>query len=307
MNRAALGLAVLARGLACSLGAQAPPAPAAKPADILRRQFEAALQEVAGKVDGVASYTVVDLTTGDRFARYPDLVLPTASTIKLAVLYELFKQADEGALKLDTALPLDRRLAVAGGPGLFYLGTPTLALRDYATMMVMLSDNTATNVLIRTLGMDAIGRRLNGLGLTRTRLRRLMLDLEAAKRGDENVSTAGEVAQLLEAFYRGTGLKPKSRDEALAMLKVEKGEQTPLQRGLPEGVEAACKPGELEGVRVDAGIVFAKNRPYVFSMMTSYLENDKRGESAIEEASRLAYQYFSRLGAGTEYGRLIGR
>jgi beta-lactamase class A len=307
MKRAVLGPAILALGLACTLGAQAPPAAGARPADILRRQFDVRLQEIAGKVDGVASYTIVDLTTGDRLTRYTDVVLPTASTIKLAVLYELFRQADEGTLKLDATLPLDRRLAVAGGPGLFYLGTPTLSLRDYATMMVMLSDNTATNVLIRTLGMDAIGRRLTALGLTRTRLRRLMLDLEAAKRGDENVSTAGEIAQLLEAFYRGTGLKPKSRDEALAMLKVEKGEPTPLQRGLPEGVEAACKPGELEGVRVDAGIVFAKNRPYVFSMMTSYLEDDERGEAAIAEASRLAYQYFFRLGAGTEYGRLIGR
>lgn len=307
MNRAVLGFVVLALGLACPLRAQVPPGPSARPADILRRQFDIGLQELAGKVDGVTSYAIVDLTTGDRFVRYPDVMLPTASTIKLAVLYELFKQADEGTLELDTTQPLDRRLAVAGGPGLFYLGTPTLALRDYATMMVMLSDNTATNVLIRTLGMDAIGRRLTGLGLTRTKLRRLMLDLEAAKRGGENVSTAGEIAQLLEVFYRGGGLKPRSRDEALAMLKVEKGERTPLQRGLPEGVEAACKPGELEGVRVDAGIVFAKNRPYIFSMMTSYLEDDERGESAIEEASRLAYRYFFRLGAGTEYGRLIGR
>jgi beta-lactamase class A len=307
MKRVVFGLVVLALCLVRSLDAQAPPAPGTRPGDILRRQFESRLQDMTAEVDGVASYTIVDLTTGDRFARYADVVLPTASTIKLAVLYELFKQADEGTLKLDAAMPLDRRLAVPGGPGLFYLRTPTLALSDYATMMVMLSDNTATNVLIRTLGMDAIGRRLTGLGLTRTKLRRLMLDLDAAKRGDENVSTAGEIAQLLEAFYRGTGLKPERRDEALAMLKVEKGELTPLQRGLPEGVEAACKPGELEGVRVDAGIVFAKNRPYVFSMMTSYLADDERGESAIEEASRLAYQYFFRLGTGTEYGRVIGR
>jgi beta-lactamase class A len=301
------GLVVLALGFVRALGAQAPPPPGPRPADILRRQFEARLQEIAAKVDGVASYTIVDLATGDRFTRYADVVMPTASTIKLAVLYELFKQADEGTLKLDATKPLDRRLAVPGGPGLFYLSSPTLALRDYATMMIMLSDNTATNVLIRTLGIDAIGRRLIGLGLTRTSLRRLMLDLEAARRGDENVSTAGEIAQLLEAFYRGSGLRRASRDEALAMLKVEKGERTPLQRGLPEGVETACKPGELEGVRVDAGIVFVKNRPYVFSMMTSYLEDDERGESAIEEASRLAFQYFFRLGTGTEYGRLIER
>jgi beta-lactamase class A len=307
MRRGLLPVLVFALGLARSAAAQAPPAAGAGPAEILRRQFDARLQETAGRVDGVAGYTIVDLTSGDRFARYPDAVLPTASTIKLAVLYELYKRSDEGTLNLETAVPLDRRLAVAGGPGLFYLGTPTLSLRDYAAMMVMLSDNTATNVLINSLGMDAINTRMRGLGLVNTRLRRLMLDLGAARRGDENVSTAGEIARLLEAFYAGSGLKPGSRDEALAMLKVEKGERSPAQRGVPEGVEVACKPGELEGVRVDAAIVFVKNRPYVFSMMTSFLENDERGESMIEEASRLAYLYFSRLGAGTEYGRLIGR
>jgi beta-lactamase class A len=163
MNRGLLPVVVLALGLARAAAAQAPPVP--RPADILRRQFDARLQAIAERVDGVASYTIVDLTTGDRFTRYPDVVLPTASTIKLAVLYELFRQSDDGRLKLQAALPLDRRLAVAGGPGLFYLGTPTLSLREYATMMVMLSDNTATNVLIRTLGMEAVNSRTRGLGL----------------------------------------------------------------------------------------------------------------------------------------------
>ena len=160
MKRGLLPVLALALGLARSAAAQATPPAGAGPAEILRRQFDARLQDIAGRVDGVAGYTIVDLTNGDRFTRYPDAVLPTASTIKLAVLYELYKRSDEGTLTLETALPLDRRLAVAGGPGLFYLGTPTLSLRDYATMMVMLSDNTATNVLIKTLGMDAITGRM---------------------------------------------------------------------------------------------------------------------------------------------------
>ncbi len=307
MSRRVLPVAVLALALARATGAQTAPAPRALPADLLRRQFDTRLQEIADRLDGVASYTVVDLTSGDRFTRNPDIVMPTASTIKLAILYELWKQADEGTIAPGATVPLDRRMAVGGGPGLFYLGTPTLSLKDYATMMVMLSDNTATNVLIRTLGMDRINSRLRGLGLVDTRLRRLMLDLEAARRGEENVSTAAELARLLAVFQKGEGLSPASRDQALAMLEVEKGSPPPIQRGVPGGVVVACKPGELEGVRVDAAIVFAKNRPYILTMMTSFLEDEARGESIIEDASRLAYQYFARLGAGTEYGRLIGR
>lgn len=298
----------LALAAAVPAACQTAPAPGAQPAGILRTQFDQALRGIADHVNGIASYAVVDLTSGDRFTRLPDLVLPTASTIKLTLVYELFRQADEGRLSLDTMLALDRRVAVAGSGVLYNLGTVTLSLRDYAKLMVLLSDNTATNVLIRTLGMDAVNGRMRGLGLANTALRRLMLDLDAARQGQENVSTAAELARLLEILYKGQGLSKPGRDGAIGMLKEpNEAKVTPLTRGVPPEVEVASKPGELEGVRVDAGIVFAKNRPYIFSMMTSYLQDDDRGAAAIEEASRLAYQYFARLGAGTAYGRLIGR
>jgi hypothetical protein len=74
---------------------------------------------------------------------------------------------------------------------------------------------------------------------------------------------------------------------------------------LPPDVEAADKSGELDGVRVDAGIVFAKNRPYVFSVMTAFLKDETEGERAIEDLSRAAYEYFSRLGAGGALGRFF--
>src|SRR5207247_2638411 len=103
---------------------------------------------------------------------------------------------------------------------------------------------------------------------------------------------------------KGEGLTSSSRDEAIALLKKPKTSR--LRKGLPSGVEAADKPGELEGVRVDAGIVFAKNRPYILCVMTTYLKDEAEGERAIEDASRAAYEYFSRLGAGGLYGRQIG-
>ncbi len=277
-----------------------------RPASLLRQQTAARLQDAARRVDGVVGYSIVDLTSGERFEWQPDVVLPTASTIKLAILYELAHAVDEGRLKLDDTRALDRKRAVPGGL-LYEMGTPALSLRDYAVAMAVLSDNTATNVLIELLGMEAITARMRGLGLKDTRLRRYMIDLEAAKRGNENVSTPGDIARLLETFHRGTGLTPASRDEALTILKKEKVPLSALAKGLPAGIEVANKPGELEGVRVDAGIVYAKNRPYIFSAMTSFLLEDEAGDRAIEELSRVAYGYFSRMGAATEYGRQIGR
>ncbi len=271
----------------------------------LRTKLEHRLQDIAAHVDGVMGYAVVDLTSGDRLGRLEHEAFPTASTIKLAIVYELFRQIDEGTVRLDRTIVLDRSKAVGGSGVLVEMGTPTLSVRDYATLMVIVSDNTATNVLIDLLGMDRIAARMTALGLTGTRLRRHMADVAAARRGDENVSTPAELVALLEAFVKGTGLSASSRDEALALLKKPKASR--LRRSLSSGVEAADKPGELEGVRVDAGVVFAKNRPYIFCAMTTYLKDEAEGERAIEDASRAAYDYFSRLGAGLQYGRQVGR
>jgi len=275
------------------------------PATELKAKFEHRLQEISTHVDGVMGYAVLDLTSGDRFVHLDREVFPTASTIKLAIVYEIFKQVDEGTVRLDQTITLDRKQAVGGSGVLFAMGTPTLSVRDYATLMVMLSDNTATNVLIDLVGMDNVTRRMAGLGLGATKLRRHMIDLAAARRGDENVSTPSEIVRLLEVFSKGEGLTASSRADAIALLKKPKSSR--LRKALPPGVETADKPGELEGVRVDAGIVFAHNRPYILCVMTTYLTNEAEGERAIEEAARAAYEYFSRLGDGGLYGRQVGK
>src|SRR5580765_3154638 len=279
---------------AASAGAQPPPAlPAA-----LRASFERRVQEIATRVDGVVGYTILDLTTGERIAHLGGETFPTASAIKLAIVYELFQQAAEHRINLEETMTLDRRQAVGGTGVLVEMGTPTLSIRDYAVLMVTLSDNTATNVLIDRLGIDRIAARLQGLGLSGTKLRRHMMDTGAARRGDENVSTPDELAKLLRAMN-------ETMPDAIALLK--KPKENRLRKGLPEGVASADKSGELEGVRVDAGVVYAKNRPYVLCVMTTFLKDEAEGERAIEEISRVAYEYFSRLGAGGVLGRLNGR
>jgi beta-lactamase class A len=272
-------------------------------APALREALQRQLEADAAALDGVAGYTVVDLTTGERFGRLQDEVFPTASTIKLAILYELFKQHEEGKVPLDEPRPLDRRHAVGGSGVLQELSAPAMPLRDYATLMVVLSDNTATNVLIDALGMQNITARMAALGLTQTKLRRRMIDLEAARRGDENVSTPAEIARLLEVIYRGSGLTNESQAGALAILK--KSKSTPLRRGVPPAVSVAGKPGSLEGVAVDAGIVYLERRPYVLSMMATYLKEDAAGSVTIERGSRRVFDYFNRLARSSEYGRRI--
>jgi len=277
------------------------------PAAELRARFGKRVQEIASRVDGVVGYSIVDLTSGERVGHLENATFPTASAIKLAIVYELFKQAEEGAVRFEETMTLDRRQAVGGTGVLIEMGTPTLSIRDYAVLMVTLSDNTATNVLIDRLGMDRIAARMQGLGLSGTKLRRRMMDTAAARRGDENVSTPDELVRLLQAMYGpASGQGPAGRyqmDAAIELL--EKPKENRLRKGLPQGVASADKSGELEGVRVDAGIVFAKNRPYALCVMTTFLKDEVEGERAITEISRVAYEYFSRLGSGGVLGRTI--
>ncbi|MCX6551926.1 MAG: class A beta-lactamase-related serine hydrolase [Acidobacteria bacterium] len=274
------------------------------PATQLKSQAAAALERIAGAVDGVVGYCGIDLTNGDRFERAAAQVFPSASTIKLGILYELMKREDEGTLKLDDTIRLDRARAVPGGI-LYELGTPVLSLRDYANVMVIESDNTATNVLISHLGMDKVTARLSQAGLANTKLRRYMIDLDAAKRGNENVTTPAELASILEMFYKGTGLAPASQAEALAILK--KPKDSPIRSAVPQEIPVASKTGALEGVRADTAIVYAKNRPFVFVAMTTFLGDEAAGDKAIEEMARTAYWYFERLGAASDTGRLLYR
>lgn len=292
---AALAPAVLAP---TPVGAQAPPPPATLH-DVFARQ----LQSIAEGLDGVMGYTVVDLTNGDRFERLADREFPTASTIKLAILYELFVQADAKRVDLDRPFPLPASARVGGDGVLKELSAPSLPLRDYATLMALVSDNTATNALIDVLGMPAVDARMDALGLKTVRLRRRMMDTAAAREGKENVASPRELAALLDTIRQGTGLTPASREAALDILTREKS--TALTRGLPEGTRVASKPGSLDGVRADTGIVFVEKRPYLFVAMCAWLADDVAGERAIEAASRAAYAYFSRLAQGGAYGRMI--
>jgi beta-lactamase class A len=269
-------------------------------ADALRQQFASRLETIAASADGVVGYVVVDLTSGERFTRLEREPFPTASTIKLAVLYELLKQADEGKVSLDQAAPLDRTRAVPGGL-LYELTRPSLSPRDLAVAMILQSDNTATNVLIDRAGMAAVNARMQTLGLTGTLLRRHMIDTDAARRGEENVATPADLARLLQVFHAGEGLSPASKATALEILK--KFKRTPVRSGVPDDIPVASKNGELDGVRADAGIVYVEGRPYVFVAMATYLGDAPQPSAALEALARASYEYFSRRATISAYGR----
>jgi beta-lactamase class A len=272
---------------------------------VLWQKLEANINDVYHGLDGVLGVAILDLSSGQKFLLHGDDVFPQASSIKVAVLAELYRQAQAGKLKLTDlytvqATDLVPDSTIMGG---LTPGVTRITLSDLATMMIAVSDNSATNVLINRVGMENVNALMDSLGLAHTRLRRKMMDLKAASEGRENISTPAEMMTLLEDLYRGKVLNKEMTADFFVMLSTPKNSFIP--RDLPEGSKIANKPGELEGVRNDSGVVFVENRPYVICVMTTYLHRERDGEEAIAKISAAAYRMFDRLARASEYGRVV--
>src|SRR5881275_1374766 len=280
--------------------------------DLLWKKLEARVAETADRIDGVMGVAILDLTDGRILLHNADRVFPTASSIKIAILLELYRQDQEahsGAKEksqLDDNYTFDPKDLVEDSRIMAGLtpGVTRVTNRDLAQFMVAVSDNAAANILIDRVGKDNVNAMLHGLGLTKTMLRRKMIDIAAARRGDENVSTPQEMARLLEMIYKGKALNQELTGDLIKQLKTLKKDSY-LSYELPADVELADKPGSLDGVRTDSGIVFARNRPFAISVMTAYDRDEKAAESAISEVALEAFRYFEMRGKTSEYGRVL--
>jgi len=285
--------------------AQTPPNTAAAEQQLLWQKLESTINDVDHNLDGVLGVAILDVSSGKKFLLHADEVFPQASSIKIAVLAELYRQAQTGKLKLTDLYTVQASDLVADSDimGGLTPGVTRITLRDLATMMVAVSDNSATNVLIDRVGMENVNALMDSLALPHTRLRRKMMDLKAAGEGRENISTPAEMMTLLEDIYRGKVFNPEMTADFFKALSTHK--ESFIPRDWPEGLKIANKPGELEGVRNDSGVVFVENRPYVICVMTTYLRHEREGEEAIKKISAAAYFMFDRLARASEYGRVM--
>lgn len=220
----------------------------------------------AERLPGQISVWYEDLTSGEVHAYNAEQPLIAASVIKLFIMAEAFAQFESGSLRRDEEFAVEPAAKMPSCGALTYLhdGIRVTAL-DLVTLMIILSDNTATNLLIDRLGIDAINRRIKQIGAEGCRLNRKLFDAEASSRGIENYITASGVAKLLRMIWKEELVSPSASREMLAILKNQR-----LNGKIPFFLDCpiAHKTGEDSGITHDAAIVLS-DRPFLLTVFSN--------------------------------------
>lgn len=228
----------------------------------------------------------------------PDTPQKAASTIKIAILIALFRAIDDGSLALADRRMLRAADKVAGSGVLkaFDDGLP-LTLHDLAHLMIAISDNTASNMLIEAVGLPAVNAALDILGATSSVLGRKFYGRAALPGEPENLTTARDLARLLAAILGDRAASPAScaamRDYLRGQTHLDR-----LARRLPESVPFAGKTGTLTGTALDAGIIFAPGRPLIVAAIATELPDPYAAEETMGQLA---------LAAAREWGGLLSR
>ncbi|OFX28413.1 MAG: hypothetical protein A2Z07_12730 [Armatimonadetes bacterium RBG_16_67_12] len=238
---------------------------------------------------------------------------PAASTIKLPILYEVFRQAGECRFTLTDPMTL-RAEDIVPGSGILKDLTPGLALpiRDLATLMIVISDNTATNMLIDLVGLDAVNGSCEALGLTGTVLAfKLFRGPDGAPR---NRSTPVDLGRLMTGVAGHAVLTPPACDEVLAILGRQHFTDLITRRltefdgfleaGKAPRVAVASKSGSIRGTRNDVGLVSARGQRYVVAMMSKgcadeRFYHDNEAAVLLPRVSAAIYRHFVETGQAT--------
>jgi beta-lactamase class A len=231
----------------------------------------------------------------------PDRPFHAASTMKVPVMIELYRQARSGALGLDDTLPIRNqfRSIVDGSPYALSEGDDsdkeiyaavgsTLSLRQLCEAMIVTSSNFAANLLIDKLGADRIQRTVAALGADGMRVRRGVEDQKAFDKGLNNTTTARGLLILLDKLANGRAVDPSADAEMVNILKRQKFNDA-IPAGLPPGITVAHKTGTITRIHHDAGIVYA-SRPYVLVVLVRGLDDQKQSAELIARLSRLAFE-----------------
>lgn len=286
-----------------------------------------AIQDFTAHTGGVVGVAAKHLETGEHVSHNADTVFFTASTLKLPLLVELYRQVDAGIIDVNERIDLTDALRVPGSGVLKELAAglqPTV--HDLAMLMIIISDNTATDILYNRVGGDNINNTMRQLGLTHTHIpmpcrellysitgldvehpahtyqlasdrlkkREFVLEGDGFSEEKSDVSSPNDMCHLLELIYEGDILSSQSREAVLDILKRQQL-STVIPHALPSGTVVAHKTGSYHSVRCDVGIVFSLTGPYTVAIMAKQITDGDRlsVDASLAAISRAVYDAFT--------------
>ena len=253
---------------------------------IYKNQIEKIISNV--KVQVCVSFYDLDLKKS--FSINGDKKVLSASLIKILIMATVMKNIKENKLSLEDKISITENMKTNGDGILKELSAEhKFSIKELITLMIILSDNQATNILIDIVGMENINILAQELELKQTVLERKMMDNVARKNGKDNYCCADDIALLLKMIFEKNLIDEKSSDLMLEILsKQQQGER--LQRYLPDDIKIAHKCGDLKNVENDAGIIWTRSKKYILVVLVSFVKNNLEAKQIIGEISRYIYK-----------------
>lgn len=271
--------------------------------DALEKKLRESLKAYPNATVGVA---VRDPSTGLKADINADVEFHAASTMKLAVLIELFRQAEAGRFAITDSLEIRNSFTSIFDGSIFSVGINDdsdkeiyasigrrLSIQDLAYRLITSSSNLATNILVELVSADSVQRTIGQLGTQQMKVLRGVEDLKAFEAGMNNTTTASDLAILLEAILAERAASPASCESMLKILLDEPWNEL-IRDALPQGTAAAHKTGAIEtrNHRHDAAIVYPPEvEPYILVILTRDAESDEIANNIGQTVSRVVFEH----------------
>lgn len=239
--------------------------------------------------DGMGVGAAVLAPSGERFAHNADRRFVAASTVKIPIMIELFRQVDAGTLALSQSYTLRPEDKAPGSGVMLHLHDGmAFTLRDLIYLMISISDNAATNILIDLIGMAAVNATMQRLGMTRSVLGRKMRGHAVPGDAGENWATPNDYVTVIAALLDDAAASPESCRQMIEMLEKQQNPRR-IARYLPRenGPRWGSKTGSVPGVTNDVGFIETDRGPLVLGIFCEHAD-PHWGERLIGEISRAA-------------------
>jgi len=244
------------------------------------------------RFDGQVGFVLKDLKTGYTAKYNADILIPSASIVKIPIMAAVLQKVEDRQLEIGSLITLQRSDRVGGSGRLKYSGVGSKYTVSYLLhAMITQSDNTATQMLTRTLGFEYLEKYFKSLGLNNTNMVRGIMDLRARNRGIENYTTANDMVIILEKIYRKQCSSALSCEYMIDLMKQQHINDR-LNSGLPKGWTVAHKTGLIRGVCHDVGIIFHPRGDFVIVVLLNKVNNYKTAKRFIGTLARVAFNYY---------------